>query len=138
YAPFIIKSSGLLAESNIIPIAIDPNIAETVTITANMIIPLGNSLSGFFVLFTYGDNFSHPPTANTNIEIVVKYEKSNLGIIPLRLQSFVAICISLIAGAATIITTYNMDIINIAIPATLLTLLIDVIPFEANHTNTKN
>ena len=37
------------------PIAIPPRIAQTITITANMIIPFGNPFDGSFTLFTRGD-----------------------------------------------------------------------------------
>ncbi len=45
-----------------------PKMAQIITMIANAIIPLGNPFDGFSTLFTYGEIFSHPPTANTNID----------------------------------------------------------------------
>ncbi|MPM26386.1 hypothetical protein SDC9_72887 [bioreactor metagenome] len=70
----------MLFGSNIIPIAKVPSKAVTATITASAIIPFGKSFDGFFILLTYGDIFSHPPTANTNIAKLVKYSKLKSGI----------------------------------------------------------
>ncbi len=63
--------------------------AQIITMIANAIIPLGNPFEGFSTLFTYGEIFSHPPTANTNIDNEVKYSNLNDGIKFLKLQSIV-------------------------------------------------
>ena len=54
------------------PIAIVPRIAHTITMIANAIIPFGKPFAGSFTLFTYGEIFSHPPTANTRMDSDVK------------------------------------------------------------------
>ena len=77
-----------------------PKIAHTATITANAIIPFEKSFAGFFVLFTYGENFSQPPTANTRIDNPVKNFMSNVGIIVFTDQSISNNGAFGIAGAA--------------------------------------
>ena len=64
--------SLMMVGSNILPMAMVPRIAHTMTITARAIIPFGNPLDGSFTLFTYGEIFSHPPTANTRMDREVK------------------------------------------------------------------
>ena len=50
YTPeYVFKSSGILRESNIIPIASEPRMAQTATITARHNIPFGNSFPGLRV-----------------------------------------------------------------------------------------
>ena len=66
--------------SNIKAIAKVPRIAEIITIIANAIIALGKFLEGSLTLFTYGEIFSQPPTANTKIEREVKYFILKVGI----------------------------------------------------------
>ena len=93
---------------------------------------------GFFILLTYGEIFSDPPTANINIDNVVKYEKLKLGTNFLILKSTVAGCIPLMAGAASINTTYNNDITNTDVPAMVPITFKEVIPLDAIHKNNKN
>ena len=50
----------------------------------------------------------------------------------------VAICTSVIAGAVTAITTYKMDITNIAMPATDPTIFSDFMPRDATHMKKTN
>ncbi len=90
------------------------------------------------MLFTYGEIFSAPPTANTNIDNVVKYAKLNCGIIDLIVILVVAGSIPLIAGAATISNIYNIDITKTEVPAIVPIFFSDVTPLEAIHRNTKN
>ena len=88
-------------------------------------------------MFTYGAIFSHPPTANTNIDKVVKYAKSNLGTNDLTVISGVATW-PVIAGAANPNTIYSNDIINIDIPAILPITFNTFTPLVDIYKNTKN
>ncbi len=81
-----------------------PRMAQTMTMMASAIMPFGKFLAGFSTLFTYGEIFSHPPTANTRIDSDVKYCTLNCGMMFSQLQSMLEkLAAGLIAGAANII-----------------------------------
>ena len=65
---------------NIKAIAKVPKRADIITMMAKAIIALGKFFDGFLTLLTYGEIFSHPPTAKTKIESEVKYLRLNVGI----------------------------------------------------------
>ena len=125
-------------ESNIIPIAIVPSIAHTATIIASAIIPFGKSLAGSFVLLTYGEIFSHPPTANTRMDKFNKNFISKDGMNVFIDQSISNTFAFVIAGAAIIITMNNRDMINIVEPANVDSFFNTLMPLDATHIANKN
>lgn len=114
-----------------------PRMAQIATMTANEIIPFEKSFEGSFILLTYGETFSHPPTANTKMDNPVKNFTSKVGINVSNDQSISSNGASVIIGAATIKRMYKIDITNIAEPANVESFLMIEIPLEAKKSATK-